>query len=217
MRILASLVLCSTAAMADAARVPLASLSPAQTQDLLRDVWGVPPLAVALGADFVDGDTLAHAEELVDFRPGDYDGVRPHHWKRFWRRLHAVRHTDNGMVELPETLMLKGKQPPQQRQQHVAVDADGPHSRRRALSDVDLSGYTGMAIARDLSFITMGSSADVKIYRDSDGGLHVDAAGGLDVDQVSTRVRTARVRVCVCVWALCVCLCLCVCARVCMW
>ncbi len=186
----------SCVSSASAARVPLVSLSRAQTQDLLHHVWGVPPLAAALGAEFVDGLTLAHADES-DFDPKAYDaaatGVRPHHWKRFWRFLRAARDEGGGTVDLPDLGQLRAQAHPHQKQE-IAVEAAGEGGgdeetefRRRlgvSSAGVDLAGYSGVKISSNASLISMGSVPDVKVYRDGAGSLHVDAVGGMDVDQV---------------------------------
>ena len=132
---------------------------------------GLPHLATELREEYVDGEILYHAEANVDFPPASYSAtVKPHHWKKFWRRLASISATDDNLVEIPEA--------------EVLLNPDGESEVRRQLLSTNDS-VSGVYVRHNASGLVLGTQRDVSVVRDHSGALTITAPAGVFIDSLN--------------------------------
>lgn len=160
---------------------PLASLGVEDVKAVLRG-WHLDALSECFVAEQVDGDTLAHANE-ADFEASAAacPQARPHHWRKFWRRLGDVRAEGGDMlVHIPAVSPKVAEVRTLMEQEVTAVSGDSesssaaPAGVRRRMEAAALGKFSGVAINIDDSMVAFGADLDAVLFRSAPRELTVN-------------------------------------------
>merc|ERR1719460_1678881 len=124
----------------------LRSLSPEKILDMLRS-WNLDD---KFGSVFEDKGYDGYALDVMtkEDLDADFSDVSPLNRRALYERIQGIKNPHGVSRKLKEA---------------------------RKLKEVDFKGYTGIEMTLDKSYITLGKSKDIKIYRDGKGTLKIEA------------------------------------------